>query len=713
MTLAPEAPLSPASLESRRWGPPGWLGVALIGLLGIALVVWPEIGQGRLPGDVGDARFNLYVLEHGYLWLTGQVASFWDAPIFYPFPLATAFSDNHLGTGFIYWIFRAFGGRPEDAFRGWYLLGFVANFAACAYALRRLDHGWAASGFGAFLFAFAMPVTAQAPHAQLSYRFGVPLAVLALLRFDRMPRLSTALALGFWTVWQFYCSIYLGYFLCLLLGAFVVALAVRQRGWRALGHWPAQLGTAWRGESPLRRIGFLAGAAGLAASLAGLLLPYARVSRLYNFSRSWDEIASMLPRPASYLLTDWSLIWRFHWSAFEALPMRHEHQLFIGAAPFIAVALYLWLRRRHGVVQGPYFVSTALAAGLVVLATLWVHGSLYHAIALVPGADSIRAVSRIGLVLLFPAALLFAGALDALAALRGAWRPATACLVAICVLMIVECSAVDHYASPEAGWQARLAASAADLPADLPEHPILLVGPRGGEPNEVRELDGMALAQARGWPSLNGYSGNVPPGHVLTGGCEDAAVDLSVALDMLGRPGDEPYQALARRVVLVGYPDCDRSWTEHRPQLTRFAGPLPGGLMAQVAVSIEAVSVRNGVPVVAVSIANHGDMALPAISTTKTPVRLSARYFPAAGVTAETLRSPGWELRQDLGGDVPAGAVRRVDMSLPLPPQGGPYVIGVTLVQDGVAWFHNEGMAVAVSDRTISLDPGLQLGDRR
>src|SRR5271169_1156304 len=38
----------------------------------------------QIPGGFDDARFNMYVLEHGYRWLLGLDKSFWSAPFFYP-----------------------------------------------------------------------------------------------------------------------------------------------------------------------------------------------------------------------------------------------------------------------------------------------------------------------------------------------------------------------------------------------------------------------------------------------------------------------------------------------------------------------------------------------------------------------------------------------------------------------------------------------------
>ncbi len=151
-------------MNARPWGR---LAIAAFGLLGIVLVVLPAITHGNMPGYT-DARFNEYLLEHLYQWVTGKAEGFWDAGFFYPFPLTIAFSDNHLGDGWVFAILRGLGVDAEDAFRGWYLVGFVVDFAACAFVLRRLGYSHLAAGAGAFLFTFGLPVTAQEGHAQLA-----------------------------------------------------------------------------------------------------------------------------------------------------------------------------------------------------------------------------------------------------------------------------------------------------------------------------------------------------------------------------------------------------------------------------------------------------------------------------------------------------------------------------------------------------------------
>ena len=62
-------------------------------ILGTYLIVIRPFGVSFefLPGDLGDARLNNYILEHFFRWVHGWTASYWNAPFFYPSPFTIAF----------------------------------------------------------------------------------------------------------------------------------------------------------------------------------------------------------------------------------------------------------------------------------------------------------------------------------------------------------------------------------------------------------------------------------------------------------------------------------------------------------------------------------------------------------------------------------------------------------------------------------------------
>jgi len=79
--------------------------------LGLGVVLQPYVTMHKMPGDLGDAGFNLSLLEFFYRTLPdllrGKLANFVDAPFYYPWPRVTNFSDTHWGDAEVYALFRA------------------------------------------------------------------------------------------------------------------------------------------------------------------------------------------------------------------------------------------------------------------------------------------------------------------------------------------------------------------------------------------------------------------------------------------------------------------------------------------------------------------------------------------------------------------------------------------------------------------------------
>jgi hypothetical protein len=675
----------------------------LVGIAGLAFVVGPSVIHGRIPGDIGDARLTSYILEHFFRWITGQDASFWSAEYFYPFPLTIAFGDNLLGNTFIYSAFRAVGFAREDAFRWWYVAGFVVNFAACYYVLVKFGYSRFAAALGAFLFTFGLPLISQEGHPQLFYRFGVPLAVLSLQKFRSCKQWHQLSLAAFWTTWQFYCSIYIGYFLILLMFAWVCAhIACDRRGpILATMSLFAIVPRLLARSSFEAKLSFLLTIVGLTTLMLLLFAPYIEVSHLYGFQRQWSEIASMLPRPASYLLTNVSRLWPSNGPLFDGLPYKHEHAMFIGSAPVLAIAIAIGLRGRAKL--DGLFVPAACTILLLVILTLWIHGqSAYRLLAWLPGLDAIRGVTRIIVVLLFPYGVLFAASLDAIASARLPVWARCGTLTFVVALTLFEGSYVTHYISSKNDWQARLDAVAAELPREVSQSPILLLAPRPGDPAPpARELDAMLFAQDHGWRTLNGYAGNQPPRPEMTGACQDAALGIASALPFLGRNSKQEYAALIGQVIMVGYSNCEP--LAQPPQITMFRGPLPAELMGQVALQIERLTVHGDQILVSAQVANHSSMTLPAYSTTRMPVRLSTRFIDSQSSAADLRRGLDWNAREPVGFDIPPGSSRLIEYRVDPPLMPGTYRVAISMVQDGVAWFHDRGMHIPISSQTIQV----------
>lgn len=680
-------------------------------LIGMGWIVIGPMGWdlARLPGDLGDTRFNIYVLEHFFRWITGQDADFWTAPFFYPYPLTTAFSDHHFGTGLFYAAFRWLGQPRDTALQLWYALGFALNYAAAAFVLSRLRFKPLASAAGAFFFAFGLPMLGQQGHVQLIYRFGVPLACYFLWDFSQVPRLRTLALLALVVVWQFFISLYTGYFLALLLLALAVLFPFREPK-RLLAFWPARIKQAWCGAAIRERILSLIVIAALLAGLAALFVPYFSVAELYGFKRSWAEAEQMLPRPRSFFIADNSQLWRFLGQGYGVL-MRGEHQLFPGAAVILlALAGVIWRfdtqQRRMAFM---HLFALLILIGLVVSLRGF---SLYRFLWELPGVNSVRAVTRILLVLMWPMALFAAYALDGLLSrARARLWAGTLPACALVGLLVVETAAFDHYMFSKAEAQQRLERLRSQIPAAVPADPILILAAPQNELPWISELDAMLLSQELGWPTLNGYSGFAPRHYQTAVDCTQLPKRILHALDFIHSSYPQirgnmqlSADALISRTVPLGFNDCDPAWWQQAPAITVASGPLPPELFSALQPELLSLGQADDHRLrVEVTLHNRSAYNLPAVAANGIPIRLSTRLMDLQ--TGEY--QVDYHTVKALDFDIPSGASDTLVFAAETPPMPGRYRVEVCAYQPESEFVpHMESASVIASQMLVVNDDG-------
>lgn len=556
-----EAILSPVKPAHRVPGvswPTDLLALALFLAFGIVGPLHSfTIGQG-LPGDLGDSRLNLTVLEFFnrtlIATLHGQPASFVNAPFFYPWPRVTNFADTLWGDAEVYAVFRALGLGQLASFRAWFVAASVLTYVAAFISFRQFGlRAWGAAA-GAFLFTFCLPMAAQFNHVQLVYRLWIPPAVLALHRFLTRQSVRAGAACVLFLGLQLAVSIYLGLFLCLLLAAYALALCLVARHHVFSLRW-----TALRAASTAELV--MAGAmliAGLAV-IAVVAIPYREVQAMYGFVRPWPDVASQLPHLGSYLLTGISFLWPDLTGTLR-YALVWEQQLFPGAASVVAVGWFAVSRRAR--LHQPLAAPMLMAAAIVVAITLNLHGhTLYRLIYQLPGFVAIREVARVILVVMLPVAVLFGLLIDDLAdtARRGPIRYAMA--VALSALLVAECSLIRVPASAPQDWRARTAALEAELPKPPPPHAILAVATPPGSavgfwPWVIVQTDAQLVAISLGIPTLNGYSGNLPNGWKTMSMCADVAHDIRAGRHFRAEHGLPAETISPDQLVLVGFGTC-------------------------------------------------------------------------------------------------------------------------------------------------------------
>ena len=496
-------------------------------IVGILLQFHPMLLSGlrRMQSDWGDTRLNNYILEHGYRWLLGFPGHerFWSPPVFYPAPNTAAYSDVLLGVAPFYWPWRILGFAPDTSFQLWLLTIATLNFASALWLLTR---GFRcrpiASAVGAMLLSFASVRTAQVMHAQLIAHFYIAIAILALLEiFSAEPELRAgAVVVERRTMWvfalvaavvaQLYSSFYYAWYLIFAL-AIAAAWAIVIPGTRRRFLLTVR--------ANLRALGAAALASALA--LAPLLRHYLLAEKQVG-TRSYLVVETMLPRLQSWAYmgpSSWLYGWLAARDSFHNLPMEHEQRLGLGIATIVCAALGLWLARRRRDVQFAVIVPVTMA----LLATEWPGGfSLWHTIYLyVPGAGALRAVSRIGVVLVLPAALGVSLLIDDLVRARRIPPSRTALalrrrdllrrslVTAIVIAAVIAEQVQEPHWYDKSEGRARVARVANAIGSDCQAFLYTTTG--GADDPWNYHADAMWASMERDVPTINGYSGNQPP----------------------------------------------------------------------------------------------------------------------------------------------------------------------------------------------------------
>jgi hypothetical protein len=651
-------------------------------------------GFDLVPGDIGDSRLINWLLENVYQFFAGKSDSLWHPGFFWPFPFVIGFSENLFGSTPFYILFRLATGEPDTAFQLWFFFGYLANFGAAYYALRRLDTGILAATTGALIFAFALPTTAHAGHSQLHYRFGFPLAIVFYIEFLTRKNWRALLMTVAWLTWQFYCGIYMGFFSLLFLGTATLAYFVYGKCFLKTPIWKAlcEFFQTWCAQSRLEKYRLTVLAVVLCALLLLLFYPYLQVSSLYGVKRGWNEISAMLPRPQSFLLADRSyfkFIVPASW--FANLPMRHEHQMFAGMTPLLLAVAGVWWYRRKSASAFPIMFGMSV---LVVVLTLYINGfSLWKLFYKLPLASAIRGMTRFDQILLFPLGYFSALAVDSLCQRRDSLCQrraimAKSLLILFPLLIVGEACMTTMYLGPKAEWRQRLQQAKARLPAKLLPNSVLFFAQQD-QRGFAAEIDAMWVALSHGLKTLNGYSGISPPYYRYLFGtdCNEMLRRVLSYLQFTGKSNQQNATDFMGKVVPIGFNNCNPSWLSALPTLSGRNVEYSPEEFRQVRI-LSANRIQSaGRSDVLVTIANGNSVPITAMSDIGKPVRLSWRFLNPAGKPVT-----GWDTRLDLPFDIPAHGELKLNVSIDPKTEVKGGALQFSLVQEAVFWGHDIGV---------------------
>ena len=504
-------------------------------MLGTAAWHWPVFASGfrRLPGDQGDARVYVYLVEHWYQFFRGQTEALSPA-IFYPVKGTIGYVETMFIHSLPYSGLRLAGMEMFSALIAPLILFTFLNYVTCFVLLRRvIGANVVASVAGAMFFAFNSPRFNHPGHYSFQASFFLPVVIACVVRLaqrqdtiDQKEAFGLVAMAGLSLALQFVVSPYQGWFFvfwsCLLVVTVLLIRSTRLVAVRSVRRlWPALAGGA---------LAFMIG-------LYPTFLVYAPVAASKG-PRSWSVVDDLTPDAWSLIqMGERNFIWGDAASALSRVhaPFSTELNIGIGLVPSLALlALILWavrtiadeMRRPKSDEVTPglerlFFVALIFATALFYVTAMKYWGSspwrlVYR---FVPGADGLRAIARHVLVLALPMSIGFAvlvhrgmqkiSAQPTVTARRGL----TAALLAVVSFGIVE----QFGRTPSISTSAELS-RVKTLASSLPDNCAVFyaaAAPGRAPGKHEDQIDAMLISVMRGVPTVNGYSGHVPPGWSL------------------------------------------------------------------------------------------------------------------------------------------------------------------------------------------------------
>ncbi|HQF28487.1 MAG TPA: hypothetical protein PLD36_07710 [Bacteroidia bacterium] len=487
-----------------------WLVYLIVLLTGLFFITRNNLGDDMnlVPGDLGDARFNAYILEHGYKYFAGTTESYWNAPFMVPDQDVISYSDNLLGILPFYAVFRSMHYDVLTSFQFMFLVLVILNYSTCFLFLKWVFKSPFAASLGAFVFAFSISLQSQITHAQTFGRFAGPLAFLFLLMFSQDRKLRNLFLSFICFVWQLYSGIYLG--LLFFVPYITVLLAISFKNNKSL---PKEVYKNYGLPKILLCfiVPFL--------SIIPLLGPYLHRTSVVP-KPGYSGVLETIPRLDSFLYSEHgSLIWEFLSKEKREIPAFWDHQIFPGALALLSLIFMFYLTkpwkefksREKAENQNEPLVYLSLAAFVTFLCFLRIDKlSLYWLIHYLPGFGSMRSMTRIiNIELLFFAA--------AISVVFVTFQKKTKINSGILLVLLLTLLVADNYVyrdftyhTPKDLANERVRNLVVKMET-LPKTSLISYEPDTVPGNPIEyQLDAMLAAQEVGLKCVNGYTATSP-----------------------------------------------------------------------------------------------------------------------------------------------------------------------------------------------------------
>jgi hypothetical protein len=394
----------------------------------------------------------------------------------------------------------------------------------------------------------------------------VPIASYHFWRFAIKPAFSTLVVLITSVTIQFFFSIYIGFFLILMLlvmSLLFPAFLSPPSKIKFFGFWKTLWLDAWKNSTVKERY-LLYGSFSVCVFLMGcLLLPYYITSKMYGFSRSPAEIVLMLPRLQSYLLADHSKLWGWNHFLFPPIQLRHEHQLFLGLSATILFLISPFIIKFHP--NQKFALMNIFCVYILVGSTLRIGNfSVYQYFTFLPVFNSIRSVSRIILVLLWPISIVISLVVDSYI-VKNKKVIHNLPIILISILLVLESLLYNHDTFSTKEYEERLTnyyQYIYETNQNIKDNSIIFIGPEWGESWYLSELDGMLLSQELGVSTLNGYSGNFPYEYQSSLFCDQISYRIQNFINFEKLEDTNFFNETISRVIPINMDQCEFFWNK-------------------------------------------------------------------------------------------------------------------------------------------------------
>jgi len=490
-------------------------------------------GLRLLAGDAGDDALIAYLHEHVFLALSGR-ASLLNPQFYYPTPGVLGYTDAFLLNQIFYAPLRLIGVEQLLAMQLTFMLLSLVGGAFFAALLRRFFgvRAWLAI-IAAALFAFAHNLYMKSIHPQHFAIYYLPIAsslifwsvfaarsvfAAAALAFAGGLLLGLIFLTGLYMAW---------FFLFFLMFALPVFIAIR---WKLV--------VAFVRTNLKSVLAALAGATtGLGLGIIGIVLVYLPVMSALR----WMTRRNFLMSPATFRdiinVSDSNLLWGWLLRRSGFIPQHRLQytEFHLAVTPLLvaatAIGTYLSLRavRRSEYERFASAVGVAVFVGFLAMyvLTISIRGAwspFFLVQEIIPGAIGIRVGFRSQVISGMFVAVAFAVVAEAFLRRKsashplpktgrafGAFEPAVLVVAILLTLEQVNLASVSRF--DRLTEQALLAS----VPAPPPGCRAFAYYNDGSRALPALLVDAMRISQKFGVPTVNGYSGGVPPGWILNG----------------------------------------------------------------------------------------------------------------------------------------------------------------------------------------------------